>query len=329
VKRRPGRIRTTFGAGTPVVAVGLPRRPLADVYHQLLTWSWTRLFVTMGAAYVAVIALFALVYLALGPGAVEHARPGSFEDAFFFSFQTMATIGYGTLVPRSTAAHVVSVVQVMMGIAGTAVSTGLVFTKFARPTARVLFSREAVVTRFDGAPALLFRLANARANQIVEARLSVVLVRREVTVDGHEVRRIHDLPLRRDRSLVFSLTWLAVHAIGPGSPLHGETPESLAASDAVMVVSVTGTDEHLGQAVHARTTYGPAQIRFGVHFVDILDRLPDGSGLVDYTRFHEVEPDAEAQHPAPGATAAPPGGPAPPGAPEAVPGATGGTTRIP
>jgi inward rectifier potassium channel len=326
VSRRPGRLRTTFGAGTPVVAVGLPPRPLADVYHLLLTWSWTRLFLAMAVAYVSVIAAFALVYLSLGPGAIEHARPGSFADAFFFSFETMATIGYGTLMPRSTAAHVVSVAQVMIGVAGTAVSTGLVFTKFARPTARVLFSREAVVTSFDGAPALLFRLANARANQIVEAHLSVVLVQDEVTVEGHEIRRMADLPLRRDRSLVFSLTWLAVHPIGPDSPLHGATPEELAARNAVIVVSVTGTDEHLGQAVHARTAYGAGQIRFGAHFVDILDQLPDGSGLVDYTRFHEVVPDA----PAPPVIGEGSAAPAPAAAtPVGVPAAGAGTARIP
>jgi inward rectifier potassium channel len=289
--RRPRLLETRFGAGQPVLAVGLRRAPLADLYHSLITWSWARLFATMGASYVLVIALFALVYLALGEGAIEHARLESFEDAFFFSFQTMATIGYGHLVPHGTAANLISVVQVMIGLAGTAVSTGLVFAKFARPTARVLFSKVAVVTRFDGQPALLFRVANERANQIVEAQLNVALLLDEVTADGERVRRAYDLGLRRDRSLLFSLTWLAVHPIGPGSPLQGLTPERLAAGTATLIVSLTGLDEHLGQLVHARHVYGAEEIRFGQRFVDVIERLPDGSRLIDYRRFHDVLPD--------------------------------------
>jgi len=289
--RRPRLLETRVGAGQPVLAVGLRRAPVADLYHSLITWSWTRLFATMGASYVLVIALFALVYLALGEGAIEHARLESFEDAFFFSFQTMATIGYGHLVPHGTAANLISVVQVMIGLAGTAVSTGLVFAKFARPTARVLFSRVAVLTAFDGQPALLFRVANERANQIVEAQLNVALLLDEETAEGEHVRRSYDLALRRDRSLLFSLTWLAVHPIGPGSPLHGLTPERLRAATATLIVSLTGLDEHLGQLVHARHVYAADELRFGHRFVDVIEVLPDGSRLIDYRRFHDVIPD--------------------------------------
>jgi inward rectifier potassium channel len=289
--RGPRLLDTRTGAGQRVLAVGLRRAPLADLYHSLITWSWARLFASMGAGYVLVISAFALVYLALGDGAIEHARLESFEDAFFFSFQTMATIGYGHLVPHGTAANLISVVQVMIGLAGTAVSTGLVFAKFARPTARVLFSRVAVVTPFDGQPALLFRVANERANQIVEAQLNVALLLDEVTAEGEHVRRAYDLALRRDRSLLFSLTWLAVHPIGPGSPLHGQTPERLAAATATLVVSLTGLDEHLGQLVHARHVYAADEILAGRRFVDVIERLPDGSRLIDFRRFHDVVPD--------------------------------------
>jgi inward rectifier potassium channel len=300
--RRPRVLETRLGAGTPVVAVGLNRAPLADLYHSLITWSWLRLFVTMAAVYVAIIAAFALVYLSLGPDAIEHARLESFEDAFFFSFQTMATIGYGHMVPKSTAANLVSVAQVMIGLAGTAISTGLVFAKFARPTARVLFSDVAVVTDFDGQRCLLFRVANERGNQIVEAQLLVALVRDEVSAGGERIRRSHDVLLRRQRSLIFSLTWLAVHPIGPDSPLHGATPESLAASTTALIVSLTGLDEHLGQLVHARHAYAADQILFDRRFVDVLSTQADGSRLVDYRKFHDVVPDGGA---ASGATGAP------------------------
>jgi inward rectifier potassium channel len=290
VKIRPTMLKTTFGAGNPVTAIGLPRRGFGDLYHQLLTWSWARLFATLGALYVAANALFALVYLALGPGAIENARPGSFADAFFFSFDTMATIGYGDKVPRGLAANLLSLAQVMMGMAGLAVTTGLVFTKFARPTARVLFSRVAVIHPFDGVPSLLFRMANARANQIVEAELTVVATRPESTLEGEPIRRVYDLKLRRARSSVFSLTWLAVHPITPESPLHGLDADSLAGSGINVMVSVSGLDEHLGATVHARHAYGPADVLFGVRFEDVLLVQPDGSAVVDHRRFHEVAP---------------------------------------
>jgi inward rectifier potassium channel len=291
----PRRVRTTFGTGTPVIAIGLPRRPLADVYHLLLTWSWTRLFAVLGASYVLAIAAFALAYLALGDGAIDGARLESFEDAFFFSFQTMATIGYGHMVPKSTAANLVSVVQVMIGLAGTALSTGLFFAKFARPTARVLFSEVAVVTRFDGVPSLLFRMANARGNQIAEAQLKVVVLRDERTAEGESIRRAHDLVLRRDRSLAFSLSWLAIHPIEASSPLRGATAASLAAEDAVVMASVSGLDEHLGQTVHARHAWPAAKIRFGHRFVDVLGEAPDGTAEIDYRKFHDVAPEPGAE----------------------------------
>jgi inward rectifier potassium channel len=290
VKRGPAVLKTSFGAGSPVTAIGLPRRGMGDLYHLLLTWSWPRLFAAMAVAYLAANALFALCYLALGPGAIDNARPGSFADAFFFAFDTMATIGYGDKVPRGTAANQLSLAQVLLGMAGLALSTGLVFAKFARPTARVLFSQVAVVQPFDGVPSLLFRLANARANQIVEAELRVVAVRPETTVEGEAIRKVYDLELRRSRSTVFSLTWLAVHPITPGSPLHGLDAEGLRRSGTTIMVSVSGLDEHLGATIHARHAYAPADVVFDARFQDILTVQPDGSGVVDYRLFHEVVP---------------------------------------
>jgi inward rectifier potassium channel len=296
---RPTILRTTFGAGNPVTAIGLPRRGLGDLYHRLLTWSWGRVFATLALLYVAANAAFALAYLALGPGAIDNARPGSFTDAFFFSFDTMATIGYGDKVPHGVAANLLSLAQVMFGMAGLAVTTGLVFTKFARPTARVLFSQVAVVHPFDGLPSLLFRMANARANQIVEAELTVVAVRPEKTVEGESVRKVYDLALRRSRSSVFSLTWLAVHPITPDSPLHGLDAEALRRSGLNIMISVSGLDEHLGATIHARHAYGPADVIFGARFADILLVQPDGSWVIDYRLFHEVSPIAPPPPPAP------------------------------
>jgi len=193
-------------------------------------------------------------------------------------------------VPVGLAANLLSLAQVMLGMAGLAVTTGLVFAKFARPTARVLFSKVAVVQPFDGIPSLLFRLANARANQIVEAELTVTAIRSERTVEGEVIRKVYDLKLRRSRNALFSLTWLAVHPITEESPLHGLDAASLRERPLTIMASVSGLDEHLGATIHARHAYGPADVVFGSRFIDILAVQPDGSAVIDYRRFHDTEP---------------------------------------
>ncbi len=271
------------------MAIGLRRRPGSDLYHSLLTASWPKLLLIVVIGYAAVNAAFALGYLALGD-AIENARPGSFGDAFFFSVETLATIGYGKLSPRTTAANVLMAAEALVGLLALAVITGLTFAKFSRPTARVAFSRFAVVTQYDGVLSLLFRLANERASQIVDAHLEVTIVRSELTAEGDPVRRMHDLPLRRNRSAFFALTWTAVHPIDASSPLRGATAESMARTETDVVVSLTGFDASLAQTVHARHVYRPSQVLFGARFRDVMSQLPDGTRAVDYRRFHEVEP---------------------------------------
>jgi inward rectifier potassium channel len=283
-----GTRRPSAFTSAPVVALGLRPRPLADLYHFLLTSRWWALLTFLAGAYVAVNVLFALVYLGLGD-AIEHARPGSFADAFFFSVQTMATVGYGNFWPRTPAANVVATVEMILGGMGLALMTGLVFAKFARPTARVLFSEVAVVRGWEGTRSLMFRMANTRASQIVEAHVSLTLVRTERTAEGDELRRLTDLRLLRAQSALFALSWTAIHPLDAQSPLRDATPESLAASDAVLIVTFSGFDENLATTVHARHTYAAAQVLFGRRFADIITAGPGGERRVDYRRFHEVE----------------------------------------
>jgi inward rectifier potassium channel len=292
--------RRRVGAGREVVAIGLRRQPGKDLYHSLLTASWWRLFVLVAVGYVCSNAMFASGYLLEGD-VIENARSGSFLDAFFFSVQTMATIGYGKMAPRTTLANALVATEALVGMMGLAVVTGLVFAKFSRPTARVLFSRVAVVAPYDGVPSLMFRMANERASQIVEAQLHAVVLRDETTAEGEPVRRAHDLHLRRSRSAVFALTWTAIHPITPDSPLHGEDAASLLANRTDLIVSLTGFDESLSQSVHARYGYGPGDIVWGSRFEDVLGRLPDGRPAIDYSKFHDVVPvdPARAAGPAP------------------------------
>jgi inward rectifier potassium channel len=284
------RVTRLPGSGREILSIGLRNTPLRDVYHSLLTTTWLQFFGIVLAAYLGANLIFATGYLAIGDG-IEEARPGSFADAFFFSVQTMATIGYGKMAPRGLAANLLVTVEALIGLLGLALVTGLVFAKFSRPTARVIFSRDVVITRFDGVPSLLVRMANERGNQIAEAQAHLVLLRTERTPEGEEVRRVHDLRLRRSQSAFFAFTWLVVHPITPESPLFGETAESLRAKDVDLVASMTGLDETLSQSVHARHAWGTDRILWGHRFADVLVTLPDGRRAIDYRRFHDVEPD--------------------------------------
>lgn len=271
----------------PPVQIG--RDFLGDFYHALLISPWSQLLLLLLAFYVATNALFAVAYVA-GGDSIEGARRGSFVDAFFFSVQTMATIGYGNMVPRTLWAHSLVTLESLVGLLGLALVTGLTFAKFSRPTARVLFSRVAVVSQRDGVPCFMFRMGNQRGNRIVEAHVHVVLARTETTAEGEVVRHLLDLALVRDENPLFVLTWTAIHPIVAASPLHGASAATLAAADCEIVVSLTGLDESFSQTVYARHSYTAADIVWGVRFADVLTRLPGGGAYVDFARFHDVLP---------------------------------------
>jgi inward rectifier potassium channel len=239
---------------------------------------------------VCIAGLFALAYFA-DSGSVAGARPGSFADSFFFSVQTLSTIGYGVLSPRTAGAHLLVTLESFLGLLAVALMAGLAFAKFSRPSARVVFTRTAVIGRRDGVRSLLVRMANARSSAIAEAHVRMALVRDEVTAEGEEVRRFHELGLRRDWTPVFALTWTVVHPIDESSPLWGATPESLAAEDAQVVVSVVGIELAYYQTVHARGSWRAAEIAWNARFHDVL--VP-GRGpaeyRVDYSHFHETVP---------------------------------------
>jgi inward rectifier potassium channel len=265
-----------------------PRRALTDLYFYLTTVSWVGLLLIIVGLFVAINCVFALGYMI--DGGVANARPGSFADAFFFSVQTMATIGYGTMAPRSLFSNVMVSVEAMSGLIALAVVTGLVFARFSRPTARVRFSRLAVVAPRDGVPSLMFRAVNQRANRIVEAQIHVVVSRWETSREGESMRRFYDLALSRGRNALFSLSWTVMHPIVPGSPLFGENAASFKASRSLIVASLVGMDESFLQTVHARYVWTADEIAWGMRFADVLQELPDGSFSIDYSRFDDVVP---------------------------------------
>lgn len=270
-----------------IVRTGTPRRVLGDLYHALLNAHWSVLLAIFVVYYLVANTLFALAYLAGGDD-LANAHPGSFEDAFFFSVQTLATIGYGAFAPKTRYANVLVAIEALVGVLSFAIAAGLFFAKFSRPTARVLFSRVAVITPRDGVPSLMVRMANERANQVVEAQVQVSLIRSERTAEGEQVRRFYDLALIRTSTPIFLLSWTVVHPITATSPLYGITPESLAEGEGEVVVSVAGVDETFSQTIRARYSYLPEEIVWGARFVDIMSTLPDGRRRIDYERFHDV-----------------------------------------
>jgi inward rectifier potassium channel len=258
-----------------------------DIYHSVLTVSWVCFFAVIALLFGIFNLAFAGLYL-LDSHAVANAHPGSFADAFFFSVQTMATIGYGQLYPQTFYGNLVMTLEVLLGMSALALMTGVMFARFSRPTARVMFSDVAIIAPYDGVPTLMFRAANQRRNQILEAQVSVAMLRDERTREGDPMRRFHDLPLARNRTPAFGLTWMVMHPINQESPLHGATAQSLAAESAEIVITLTGIDGTFAQSIYARHSYVADEILWNRRFADVLCELDDGTRVIDYRRFHEV-----------------------------------------
>jgi inward rectifier potassium channel len=269
------------------VRVGIEPRAFVELYQTLLTIGWWRLLGAVVVGFLVTNFLFALAYQSI-PGGIENSH-GLLDD-FFFSVQTMATIGYGKMVPATVTANILATFECLLGLIGFAMIAGLMFAKFARPTAGVAFSKNVLINFFEGKPALLLRMANEGGSQIVEAQLRLILLRREITAEGEEIRRLHDLRLMRSNNAFFALTWLAVHPIDPDSPLHGATQESLREGEVQVIASLVGLEEISAQTVQARQGYGLNDILFDMRFDDVLSRLPDGRNRVDYGKLSDLKP---------------------------------------
>ena len=288
---RPKRVtRQSIGRTgvSDITRLGLRRTGLRDAYHSMMTIPVSGLLVVLVAIYLAANAIFALFYMEF-PGSIAHAEPGSFADAYFFSVQTMATIGYGALLPGNLAGNLIATAETVVGMLTVALSAGVVFARVSRPTARMMFSEVAVIGKRNGRTTLMFRVANQRRTQIVEAQITVALLRNETTLEGETVRRFHDLKLERDKTPIFALSWTVLHVIDEDSPFYRATHDSLKAEDAEIICSITGIDEIFAQPVHARYGYAVDDLRWNTRFVDIISRDEAGRRYIDYRLFHDTE----------------------------------------
>ncbi|MDY7004953.1 MAG: ion channel [Cyanobacteriota bacterium] len=294
IKRKPQ--KNTFvrkiGPANFIIS-GMTRFEWSDFYHWLLQISWQKLWGIIISFYLIINIIFTFLYLASSNG-IANAQPGSFSDAFSFSVQTMATIGYGAMYPTNTYTHILVTIEVFIGLIGMAMITGLMFARFSLPTARVLFSKVAIISPYNGIPTLMFRIANQRQNWIVETQVRVTLLMdEEVSAEGHSLRRFCDLKLVRSQTPMLALTWLVMHQIDENSPLYHCSEndfKNVNNQDMRFFIMLTGLDGTVSQTIHARHIYTLDQIMWHQRFVDIMFTSADGKNYVDYSHFHDVMP---------------------------------------
>jgi inward rectifier potassium channel len=272
-----------------IITHGLARVIFQDLFHYFMTVSWAQLFLTFAAFFLCFDLLFGLAY-ALVPGCIANLNPPGLTGAFFFSVETLATVGYGEMHPASLYGHIVSMVEIFVGLMSMALITGIMFARFSVPRARFLFAKHAVVRRIDGKLTLMFRAANARQNIVQEASAQLRMMRDDVTPEGFRLRRITDMALVRARHPLFALGWNIMHVLDETSPLHGQSQDSLRESRALFILSLSGTDETTGQVMMARHEYPGTAIHWNSSFRDIMEVAADGTVHFDYGKFHDIEP---------------------------------------
>jgi inward rectifier potassium channel len=272
--------------GDGVVVVGTKSHPLRDAYHSVLKMQWGTVLAVIAAAFLGCNFLFALAYLAVG--GVHGAREGSLRDAFYFSVQTMGTVGYGAMYPESDAANMLMVAESVVGLILTALATGIVFARFQLSTGMVIFSNRATISLFDGVPTLALRVGNDRASAIFDAQVRVTLTRTERTREGVLFYRMYDLPLVRERAPALYRSFSVMHKIDEASPLRTMSPTACKVEEVELLVTLVGTDDTSLQPVHGRKRYTDVDIVWGARLADVLRERPDGVLELDITKFHDV-----------------------------------------
>lgn len=285
---RQPKSRTVQIGNRRFISHGLSNHFWDDIYHQALTIRWPTFFALAGAVFIVLNGTFALLYQ-LGDHAIANQFPDGFAGAFFFSVETLATVGYGDMHPQTLYAHLVATVEIFTGMGCIALVTGLIFSRFSRPRAKIIFANNPIIRTIDGRPTLMIRAANARQNVIASATAKMHLLRRYSSPEGFQLRKIYDLQLVRELQPTFWLSWSLMHVIDESSPLYGQTPESLAEIEAGILVSIEGIDETTSQSMYARHEWGHDDLRWNHRYADLVTSREKNVFTIDYSVFNEIE----------------------------------------
>lgn len=278
-----------FG-GVELVKRGVTRFDLRDPYHLAIELSWRGFALVFIGAAISLNVIFALLYLA-SPGCIANARPGYFPDAFFFSIETLATVGYGVMAPATAYGHVISAIEILTGTAFTAIMTGLLFVRFSKPRPKILFAEKAVIALHNGAPTLMLRIANGRMTLLTDASARLGVLLQERSAEGQRFRRVQDLTLSSESIPLFPLTWTLVHVIDAESPLRGYDAERLEREEAQLFLTVEARDYVLGAFVYDIRIYNHAHVFYGARYAEAITIDDGGRYVADLSRLSVIEPD--------------------------------------
>jgi inward rectifier potassium channel len=267
---------------------GVVRFDLRDRYHLAVSAPWVAFILVAFCAVMALNTIFAILY-SLRPGAVQNLETGDVLRGFFFSLETMATVGYGEMAPASLYGHIVSSIQILIGMTFLAIFTGILFVRFSRPEAKIRSPTKIVVTSHNSKPTLMVRIANGRLTMLTHALADLTMMAAETTHEGQSFMRVYDLPLVRARMPIFPLTWTLMHVIDEASPLHGLGPEDLKAQQARIFLTIEARDAAIGAQVQDVFGFEPHQISFGMRYSDAVVADESGSVVADISKLSLVE----------------------------------------
>ncbi len=261
----------------------------ADLYHTSLAISWPRFFVVVALVFASTNFLFALLYWA-GGNVIANTEDGNLLMLFFFSVEALSTVGFGDMHPMTYYGHFIASIENFFGLLFVAVTTGLMFTRFARARARFMFAKHPVVSSFNGKPTLMIRVANERHNTVSDASARLWVLKDGRSVEGQSFRRFVELKLERVENPVFILSWTIFHVIDEHSPLY-QFRDGKDAAISTLILTIAGYDENMAQEVRARHWYNMHDIKWDHRYADILESDPDGDPTLNYDRFHDAEPE--------------------------------------
>src|SRR5215469_7120950 len=269
---------------------GVSRFDLSDPYHLAVALTWPQFLAALLVLYLSVNVVFATLFW-LVPGSVANARLGSFADAFFFSIETLATVGYGEMYPATSYGRLVAGSEIVCGLAFTAILTGLTFVRFSRPRAKFIFAANPVVAVHKRKPTLMVRIGNGRAAVLADARAQLNVLLNEITADGNVLHRAQELQLERAHIPIFPFFWTLMHVLDERSPLHGYDAARAIEASAQVFVLLEARDPTVATIIHDIHNYAPKDIRFGMRYADAVTTAADGTPVLDLTKIGALEPD--------------------------------------